>query len=252
MHIWVRRQSASTSAARWPRVAAPGDVELAGRAPEASVVRCERSCSRMVMMCCTKAVPRSKRRVTFATRQPSFSSPMRFAIGHAGAVEEDLAEVAVALEGVEGADVHAGLVHRQDQPGDALVLRQASAIGADEELAVVGDVGAGAPDLVAFHHVVVARRGQARVRRAARSEPASGSEKPWHQTCVALEDGGQVGLLLRLGALGHDGRAAVHDADEVRADVGCVRRGRSPRSRGPARRGRRRGRRIPSGQPMPA
>ena len=33
------------------------------------------------MMCCANAVPRSKRSVTLATRQPSFSSPTRFATG---------------------------------------------------------------------------------------------------------------------------------------------------------------------------
>ena len=33
------------------------------------------------MMCCANAVPRSKRSVTLATRQPSFSAPTRFSTG---------------------------------------------------------------------------------------------------------------------------------------------------------------------------
>ena len=48
-----------------------------------------------------------------------------------------------------------GEVHRQDQPGDAAVLRRAR-VGAHEQLAVVGDLRERAPDLLAVHDVVVA------------------------------------------------------------------------------------------------
>ena len=107
------------------------------------------------MMCCANAVPRSKRSVTLATRQPSFSAPTRFVDRHARLVEEDLAEVALAVDGPHRADLDAGLVHVEDEPGDALVLRRVG-VGAHEQLAVVGDVGARAPDLLPGDDVLVA------------------------------------------------------------------------------------------------
>ena len=42
----------------------------------------------------------------------------------------------------------AGLVHVEDQPADALVLR-GERVGAHQQLAEVGDMGPGAPDLLA-------------------------------------------------------------------------------------------------------
>ena len=54
----------------------------------------------------------------------------------------------------------------------------------------------------------------ARVRSEARSEPASGSLKPWHQITSPAAMARQVLLLLRVGAEGHDRRA-----DPVEAHV---------------------------------
>ena len=84
MHIWVIRQSASTLASMRPTLRRrPGSsqaVPSAVRRERASATSF-RTCERMVMMCCANAVPRSKRSVTFVTRQPSFSAPTRFATG---------------------------------------------------------------------------------------------------------------------------------------------------------------------------
>ncbi len=97
------------------------------------------------------------------------------------------------------------------------VLRRVG-VGADEQLAVVGDVRARAPDLLPVTTYSSPRR-SARVRSEARSEPACGSEKPWHHTLSPREDARQVERALRVAALGDQRRAGVHEADEVHADV---------------------------------
>ena len=74
-----------------------------------------------------------------------------------------------------------GMSIGQDQPRDALVLRRVG-IGAHEELADVGDLAERAPDLLARSARSRRRRASARVRSDARSEPAPGSENPWHHT----------------------------------------------------------------------
>ena len=58
------------------------------------------------------------------------------------------------------------------------------------------------------------------MRRLARSEPALGSEKPWHQTCSPLRIAREVERLLLVRALGDERRAGVQQADEVHAHVG--------------------------------
>ena len=107
------------------------------------------------MMCCAKAVPRSKRSVTLVTRQPSFSSPTRFATGTRASSRNTSQKWLSPSMRAHRAHLDAGLVHVEDQPGDALVLRRVG-VGAHEQLAVVGDVGAGAPDLLAVDDVLVA------------------------------------------------------------------------------------------------
>ena len=63
--------------------------------------------------------------------------------------------VAFALEGRERSDVDAVEVHRHDQPADAAMLGRGR-VGADEQLAVVGHLCEGRPDLVPAHDVVIA------------------------------------------------------------------------------------------------
>ena len=183
----------------------------------ASATSC-RSCERIVMMCCANAVPRSKRSVTLVTRQPSFSVADAVGDRHAHLVEEHLAEVALAVDGPHRPDLDARLVHVEDQPGDALVLRRVG-VGAHEQLAVVGDVGPGAPDLLAVDDVLVAvahgpgaQRGEVGARPRARRSPGTRRPRP----------GGSAGRWnapLLVGALGDERRAGVHHADEVHADV---------------------------------
>ena len=169
------------------------------------------------MMCCANAVPRSKRSVTLVTRQPSFSSPTRFVDRHPRLVEEHLAEVALAVERAHRADLDARLVHVEDEPGDALVLRRVG-VGAHEQLAVVGDVRARAPDLLAGHDVLVA---VARRLRAQRREIGAGLGlgEALAPHVLALEDARKVVRPLRVGSFGDERRAGVHQADEVDADV---------------------------------
>ena len=56
---------------------------------------------------------------------------------------------------------------------------------------------------------------RARVCTAARSEPAAGSEKSWHQTSSPCSIGAEVAALLLLGAVGDDRRPEHADADDV-------------------------------------
>ena len=63
------------------------------------------------------------------------------------------------------------------------------------------------PDLLAVHDPLVAVAHGAGRRATARSEPAPGSLKSWHQISSAGEQREQVALLLRLGAAVHDRRA---------------------------------------------
>jgi hypothetical protein len=63
--------------------------------------------------------------------------------------------VALTVDRSHRSHLHAGLVHVEDQPRDALVLRRVG-IGAYEQFAIVGDMGARAPDLLAVDDVLVA------------------------------------------------------------------------------------------------
>ena len=160
-----------------------------------------------------------------ATRQPSFSSPTRLRDRHPGLVEEDLAELGRADDRLERADLDARRVHREDQPGDALVLRRVG-VGAHEQLAPVGDLGERRPDLLAGDDVLVAvahglalTATRGRSRRPARRSPGTTPRRPCRMR-------GQVRGLLLVGGLGHDRRAGVQQADEVHADVGRAGQGR--------------------------
>ena len=101
----------------------------------------------------TKAVPRSKDRVTIVTRQPSFSSPTRLATGTRTSLRNSSANSVRARDGAQRADLDAGRVHGHDEPGDAAVALLARA---DQQLAEVGHLGVGRPDLRAGDDVVVA------------------------------------------------------------------------------------------------
>ena len=78
------------------------------------------------------------------------------------------------------ADLDALLVHVDAEVGDALVLGHVG-VGAGDEHAEVGDLAAGGPHLLAGDDPLVAVLDRPCVCRPARSEPAPGSLKSWHQ-----------------------------------------------------------------------
>ena len=130
-----------------------------------------------------------------------------------GVGEEDLAEVALAGDVDDRADLDPGLVHRYQHERDALVLGHVGVGAAQGEDHVPVQAGAG-PDLLAVDHPFVAVElgpapevGQigAGVRLGVALAPDVG----------AVEDAGDVVLLLLLGAPVEDGVADHRDAEPV-------------------------------------
>ena len=104
-------------------------------------------------------------------------------------------------------------------------------IGADEHLLVLGDLAEAGPDLLAVDDELVAVDDGARRAALARSEPAFGSEKPWHQTTSPLRIFGQVERLLLSVPLAISVGPACVEPDEARVDVGRAAPVRTPRTR---------------------
>ena len=134
----------------------------------------------------TNAVPRSKLKVTMATRQPSFSSPTRFSTGMRTSSRNISLNSLTPVSVFIGRTLDARRVHRHDQPRDALVLRRVG-VGADEQLAVVGHLGVRGPDLLAAHDVVVAVAHRLRAQRR-EVGPGAGLGEALAPHVVALED----------------------------------------------------------------
>src|SRR4029450_5165847 len=114
-------------------------------------------------------------------------------------------------------DRDAGLAHVQDQPGDALVLRSRRG-GPDQELAVVRDVAARAPDLLSGYDVVGSvslRAGRQRCEVGARA----GLREALTPDRVTAQDPGEVRAALLLGSLGDQRGPRVHQPNEVDGDV---------------------------------
>ena len=214
----VRAHRASSSARRWPAWRrTPGSAQAPVRRARATVAdRSSKASSRSP----TKAVPRSKLRVTMVTRQPSFSSPTRLATGTRTSSRKSSANSVEPAMVRQGADLHPGRVHGQDQPRDApvaAVLRP----GPDQQLAVVGHLGVRGPDLRAGDDVVVAVA-DGPGAHGGQVDAGVGLGEALAPDLVALEDGGQVPLALFGRPLGDDGGAGVEEADEVHPDVGGV------------------------------
>ena len=106
-----------------------------------------------------RPAPAPKRRswasVVSATRQPVADGADDVGGGHAGVGEEHLVERRVAVHLAQRPDLDAGLVHRQHEVRDALVLGHVP-VGAGQQHAVVGVVGAGVPHLLAVDDPLVA------------------------------------------------------------------------------------------------
>ena len=145
--------------------------------------------------------------------QPSFSVPTRFVDRHPHVVEEHLVEVGVLGVDDLGQRPHrdARRVHRHQHDRDALVLRRVG-IGAAEQEAEVGVVGARGPHLLAVDHPLVAvahgTGGQGR-QVAARA----GLAHPEARGDLAAQDRQGVVADLVLGAVVEDRRR--HDAEAL-------------------------------------
>ena len=207
MHIWVIRQSASTLASSRPTCGAgivPG--RAVARAAGLASATSRRTCERMVMMCCANAVPalEAQRHVgdppaVVLRRRPGSSTGTRTSSRNTS--QKWLSPSMVRI----GRTSTPGLVHVEDQPGDALVLRRVG-VGAHEQLAVVGDVGPRAPDLLAGDDVVVA---VAHGARAQRGEVGAGLRlgEALAPDALAAQDPRQVERALLVAALGDQRRA---------------------------------------------
>ena len=76
-------------------------------------------------------------------------------LGDADVVEVDLVEALAVVGLADGLDGDAGRLHREEEVGDAAVLGGLG-VGAGEEVDVLGEVGAGGPDLLAVDDELVA------------------------------------------------------------------------------------------------
>ena len=136
---------------------------------------------------------------------------------HPHLVEEELRELRGPEHGLQRPYLDAGQVHRQHQPGDAVVLLHVG-VGAHEQLAEVADLTERAPDLLTGHHVVIA---VADGPRAERSEVGAGLglREALAPDLLAAKDLRQVRLLLCLSSLRHDRGPGVQQPHEVHPDV---------------------------------
>ena len=171
------------------------------------------------MTSATNAVPRSKLRVTLATRQPSFSSPTRLITGTRTSSRKTSQNSVVPSIARSG---------RTSMPGASIgtisqvipaCLRTS---GSGFVRTSISQYSATWPKLVQIFWPLSTYSSpsrSARVRRLARSDPAFGSEKPWHQTCSPLSIAGRWKAFCSGGAFGDQGRAGVELGDEVAAHV---------------------------------
>ena len=114
------------------------------------------------------------------------------------------------------------LLHVHQEVGEPAVLGRVR-VGAREQHAPLGVVRERRPHLLAGDDVLVALRGPRASSSEARSEPDSGSEKPWHHISSARQDRREEALLLLVGAVGDHGRPAHRQPEHV----GHLRRARA-------------------------
>jgi hypothetical protein len=137
-------------------------------------------------------------------------------------VEEDLVEHGIAGHLAQRADGHAGLVEREGEPRDALVLRHGE-VGAGEEHPVVARAGHAAPHLLAVDDEAVTVTFRARGQAGEVGAGARLAEElaPVH---LSVEDGRHEPLDLVRCAVGQD-RGRGHQQTETaggsqRAELG--------------------------------
>ena len=141
---WRTRSSRSSAVGPWPQSAPSPDSD-------------------------TRSLPS----VTFARRQPSCSSPTRFAAGTRTSVEEHLVEVGVAVHLPDRADRDPGVAHVDDEVRDA-VVPVGVGVGPGEQDPAAGEVRERRPDLLAVDDVLVAvaRRPRRSATRGRSPHPA--------------------------------------------------------------------------------
>ena len=140
------------------------------------------------------------------TVQPSSTSPMRSLSGTRTSVrnswQNSLEPFSISMRCTS----MPGLVDREHEHGEAAVLRHVP-VGAGQAQAPVRPPGAGGPDLRPVEHPLVAVA-DGRGQRAGDVGAAARLGEELHPDLLALEDGGEVALLLLLGAeVEQDGRA---------------------------------------------
>ena len=194
-----------------------------------------------------RAAPRPARSfisVVIATLQPLPTPPTTFSSGIRASSMKSSLNSGLAGDLAQRADLHAVLLHVHDEVGEALVLGRVR-VGARDEHAPLGLVRERGPDLLAGDDASSPFALTALVFSDARSEPDSGSEKPWHQISSPERIGSRkrsfcssVPWAITIGP--------AHDQPEHVGRRGRAWRAPSPRRRSPARSASRRGRRTPS------
>ena len=128
--------------------------------------------------------------------------------------EEDLVELGVTGHLDERAHLDAWSRHVDDERRDALLGPRRVGIGAGQAQPPGGELRVGGPHLAPGDDVAALDR-FGLVLSEARSLPASGSLKSWHQISSAERIFGQVRQALVLGPVGQQRRADEVDADAV-------------------------------------
>ncbi len=139
------------------------------------------------------------------------------AVRNAHVVQEDLVELGLGGDLVEGAHVDAGALHVEQEVRQPFVLRQVG-VAAGDEHAPLGDVRQGGPHLLAVEHPVVAVADRARGQAG---DVGAGARLAEHLApdVLAREDAAQQRLLHVVGAVGQEDRRAHADADRVDVQV---------------------------------
>src|SRR5438034_5526290 len=215
-------RSASTSARAGE---APGDlVVVDGAAPAAWTGRGARERDQLVDPARQAHLLGEKGRAALEAERRHRHAPAVVQLTHHVAerdlhvVVEDLAEVALAGEGGDGANLDAGRVHRADDPRDAAVARRLG-VGAHEELLELRHVREAGPYLLPADDQEVALDSGARLeaRQVGARVRLREALAPDH---LAAQDRREMRRLLLLAAARDEGRTGVAQAAEERRDVG--------------------------------
>ncbi len=179
--------------------------------------------------------------VVSATFQPLPTPPTTFASGIRASSMNSSLNSASPVIWRSGRTCTAVLLHVHQEVGQALVLGHVG-VGARDEHAPLGVLGAAGPHLLAGDDPVLAVLDRARFQRG-EVRAGLGLGEALAPDLLGREDRRQVALLLLVAAPHHQRRAAEQQAEHVRRPSARA-RGRSLRSRSPTRSATRRARRT--------